>query len=107
MSIKDVGCKRSVGSEPLSAHCFSKPSIMLGHISHVVSLRVHDHVSICLLEPQKQVHHLQLPLDDEPRLRQDICCWMLRVEDCIGILRDVDWCKQIVVCWVHLCEGRR
>jgi hypothetical protein len=86
----------SMCPECLSTQRLSKAAIMLGHVSHVISMRIHNDVSICLLEAKENVHHLDLPLYNEARLREDICRRMGGFDNCIGILRDVDRCQKIV-----------
>jgi hypothetical protein len=77
LPVKDMCRKGSVRPEPLSAHRFAKPAVMFCHVSNQVTLRVHDYVSICLLEAQEQVHHLNLSLYDQAGGGQKLCRRML------------------------------
>jgi hypothetical protein len=89
LSVKDVCCEGSVSSEPLSAYCFPEPAVMFCHVSHMVTLRVHDNISICLLKAKEQVHHLNLSLYDKPRVRQELRGRMMRPNDRSFIFGDM------------------
>lgn len=83
-------------SERLSTQCLAKPTIVLSHVPDVIAVRVHNNIAIGLLEPEKYIHHLDLSLHDQTGLREDVCCWMGRLDNCTGVLRDVNWCQKVV-----------
>ena len=88
--VKNMRLECPVSLQPLSCHRLSYPTIMLGHISNVVSLRIHNDISIRLLEAEKDVHHLKLPLYNESGLCKDRSRWVALFENGIGIFGNMD-----------------
>lgn len=70
---------------------------MFSHIADVVSLRIQDHITIGLLEAEKDIHHLDLPLDHNAGLLEQCCGRMIRLEDSSRVFGDVNRCEQAVV----------
>jgi hypothetical protein len=94
-----------MSSEPLSAHGFPKPAIMLCHISNMIALRIHDHVSIRLFKPKEQVHHLNLSLYDKAGVRQELCGRVLPSNDSPFIFRDMDGREKVIMGRICSCKG--
>ena len=65
MFVEDMTGKAAVGLGHLSHQHAAHAMILLGHVSNCFSSAVHNDVSVCLLEPEKDVHHLDLSLDDQ------------------------------------------
>jgi hypothetical protein len=45
--------------------------VLLCQIANVVAMRIHDDISIQLLEAHEDVHHLKLPLNNERRVVEE------------------------------------
>src|SRR5947207_12439732 len=103
LPVKDMCCKCSVCPEPLSADRSAKPAVMFCHISNQITLRIHNHVSVCLLKAQEQIHHLDLSLYNEARVCQELRCRMLRLDDRPFIFRNIHRRKEIVM--RRICPG--
>ena len=100
--VKDVRGEASVCAEHLSFEHVTHPQILLGHEAYVLPVRVHDHVFVGLLEPEHDIHELQLSRHHDSRVFQDVGGWMALVEDAIRILGYVDWREEIVVLWIGI-----
>ena len=92
----------SVCAEHLSLEHVAHPQVLLGHEAYMLPMRVHDHVFVGLLEPDHDVHELQLSRHHDSRVLEDICSWVALIKDAIRILGDVDWREQVVVLWIGI-----
>lgn len=50
MTVKDMRHEASVSAEGLPCYCIPKSFFLLGHVSNVISLCIHDGILISLLE---------------------------------------------------------
>lgn len=105
MFVEHMCDERTVGIEPLTGHHLSYPLFLLRHVSDMVPVRIKNNVSICLLKAtknpissifiiplvlarqnlQKDVHHLQLSLHNQSRIRQYPRSGVFLLEDRIWI----------------------
>lgn len=63
--IKDMRRKTPMRSEHLPCHCFAYSQILLRNKSNMVSLRIQNHILVRLFKPKQNVHHLQLPFNND------------------------------------------
>jgi hypothetical protein len=78
---------------------------MLCHVSNMVALRIHDHISIRLLKPKEQVHHLNLSLYDKAGVCQELRGRVLRLNDSPFIFGDMDGREEVIMGRICSCKG--
>lgn len=62
--IKHMCCKSPVCSEPLTSQRSPDALVMFRHVTDVVALRVHDHVSVCLFEATAIISWVPISAED-------------------------------------------
>ena len=63
--VKNMCCEAPVGSERLPRHSIAHTEITLCNVADMVASWIHDNVAIGLFESNHNVHHLNLPGDNE------------------------------------------
>lgn len=96
VSIKDVRREASVRLEHLPRHGVAYAMLLLCEISNVVSVRIHDDIAIRLLKAHEDIHHLQLPLDDEGRVIEESHGWVGFLEDGMRVFGYMNRCNEVV-----------
>lgn len=79
-----------MSAKHLPSHHIPHTQFSLSHVPNMISLWVHDHVSIRLLKAQHHIHELQLPRHHNGGIRQYACGGMIWGEDAIRVAGDVD-----------------
>ena len=100
--IKYVCCEASMRTEHLSLEHVAHPKIPFGDESNMLTMRIHYHVFIGLLEPHHHIHQLELPRHHYGGIFEYVCSRMLLTENAIWVLRDVNRRKQVVVFWTGI-----
>ena len=83
--------KASVCIEHLPFEHASHPQILLRHKSNMLSLRIHDHVFVRLLESHHHIHELELSCHHYGGVCQYAGGGVFLVKHAIWVFRDVDW----------------
>lgn len=89
MLIEDMRGEAPMCTERLPCHHASHTKIPLCHVAHMITLRIHDNVSVRLLEAHQYVHHLDLSRDNQRGVGQQGGGWMALVEYAIWIFGNV------------------
>ena len=110
MPVKNMRHEVAMRPEPLPGHRTAQAFLLFRHISHMVSICIHNDILICLFEPtvhgdrlsaqsvgcsigvpsHHHIHQFQLPLNDQARVRQYPYSRMILLKYGIGIFWYMD-----------------
>ena len=85
-----MGREASVGSKGLAGYGVAQTMLLLCQIANVIALRIHDDISVGLLEAHQDVHHLKLSLDDNRGVGQYACGRVIWSQDSMIVFWDMD-----------------
>ena len=74
----------------MSRDCVADAVFLLGQVSDVVTVRIHDYIAVRLLESHEDVHHFELALHDKRGVVEEAHGRVALLEDCIRIFWHVD-----------------